>query len=433
MHEIVVVVQAWLEDCLQVHVLDAEVLGNSDCACIHEGHETAEHIHRIEVRDRLSPGLPRSAMPHVRQLLRRVGLLKPRLLHDYHTICGGPGPTNYPAEVVSEILQHRCRIRDARTELRGSCPHGPCLSVPRTEIRAHRHGTEPSVSEPPEQLDESQLPRPPAERALRVTVKDLAHQGRGRFVASRSAALEPLEDVVSPNHDDDGIEAAILRQHFLENEIEMSRRDPRVTDVSDVYPGGSEHRQALRCLEQALEGSGPALGLVRRKSFDWTPARREDSVQAVPGTGDIVPTLAIRVNLEPDQGFQLRQRFPVQVATEPQTGRPHPIGHAAQPPAGAELCPDPHERQPDRDSKSPRQEAHARFHARRRPSCARRSRYGSFRYTKNTDVTPKSSTMATPAPARPARLRTSRPSLNQSNKAKTGKAPRAARGMTYRA
>ena len=112
------------------------------------------------------------------------------------------------------------------------------------------------------------MTRFPAEPLLGLDGEDLVGREWRRRERRRCALLEPLEDVTAADHDHDHGETTVSREHALQNQVELSRRDAGATDVSHVYPLGTEQAEMVRGVEYPLERSRPARLLSEREALD---------------------------------------------------------------------------------------------------------------------------------------------------------------------
>src|SRR5258705_172806 len=255
---------------------------------------------------------------------------------------------------------------------------------------------------------------------------------RCRRTRRRGALLEPVIHIARADHHNDRIEVAILREHALENEIQIRRPDSRMADVAHMNSPSAEGLQALRCIEQLLENAGPARGLVQSEALDGAPANRQHAIKSLLPAGHVPAALPVRVDVESHAPRELGKGLGVRANLDPRPRWPDVItGSSANPPAARRFGDQEESCCRERDAEDPKH--HARLCARSRGSRARRSTYGSLRYTKNTDVSPNTTTIATPAAAKPPKFRTSRPSLNHNTNPSTGSADRSNCGPTHHA
>src|SRR5256885_2722978 len=159
---------------------------------------------------------------------------------------------------------------------------------------------EPEPAHPQEQLDERELPRLPAERPLGMTHEELRRPDlRGR--RGRRPVLQPSEDVAHTDQDDDRLDAWVTWEQPLEDDIDSLRPSARAGDASHMHLGGPQTLEALRRLEHALEGTGPARVLVQQVAFRLTPAGDECSVEcgARAQARYLASPLAVAVDFQP--------------------------------------------------------------------------------------------------------------------------------------
>ena len=178
-------------------------------------------------------------------------------------------------------------------------------------------------------------------------------QGRRR-ARRRCALLEPLEDVTAADHDYDDREPTILRQHPLEDHVELSRRHARAADVSHVYSAGAEGAEILRNIEDPLQRSGPARVLIEREALDGAPPRGEHPKQPGLALAHVAPPLAVRVHVEAHAPVEVRANRPIGSQVQPGPGRPHVVARVPpNPPAPGQLGRDPYQGRAEHDPHPP--------------------------------------------------------------------------------
>ena len=131
MEEVVVGAGTWLEHRHQVNLLDAEFVRGASRTRVEERHQARQHLTRVVDRDRLSPRLPDSPVPHHRRFFLRAAFVKPRLTNDDDAIGMRLCSFYRAAKVPFEMVQHWRRVGhvraslDAVIELKGlEFPHG---------------------------------------------------------------------------------------------------------------------------------------------------------------------------------------------------------------------------------------------------------------------------------------------------------------------
>src|SRR6266576_3058641 len=123
-----------------VEVLQAELFGDRDHSRIDLAQQSVDHVEAEVDADLFLPGLPDSAMPEPRGLLRRVVLLEPRLANDEDAGRVQHCPPQRAPVMLLEVLQHGARIRHARANLRRLRAHFPARDEPSADVPLHLHG-----------------------------------------------------------------------------------------------------------------------------------------------------------------------------------------------------------------------------------------------------------------------------------------------------
>jgi len=140
--------------------------------------------------------------------------------------------------------------------------------------------------------------------------------------------------IAGPDHDDDRIEAGVPGKDALENDIELGRSDPGVSDVADVGPASAQGMDAIRGVEQLFEHPRPGLGLIQREALDRAPTHRENAIESVLASGHSTPALPIGIDVEPCSPLELRKCFGVRANLDPRPRWPDVIpGSSANRPA----------------------------------------------------------------------------------------------------
>src|SRR5207245_8909235 len=105
--------------------------------------------------------------------------------------------------------------------------------------------------------------------------------------------LPPLLRAAGRHHAEYRTRAPVLRERALENEVQVSRPDPRVADVAHVDPTGAQGAEAVRRVEQALELPRPRRWLVEREALGRAPSRHQYPVEPLLIPAHITTALAV--------------------------------------------------------------------------------------------------------------------------------------------
>ena len=216
------------------------------------------------------------------------------------------------------------------------------------------------------------------------------------------ALLYPMVNVARSDHDENRIEMTVLGKHARENKIQLGRPHSRVTDVAHVHPPRTQSREGVWRIEKTLEAAGPATRLVEPETLNSAPACHQNSIEPGLAGADLGAALAVSVDIETTARLELGRDIRVHENFHSRVSGPDTVaGPMSQPPAAPELRNCEGGNNDERARHDPG--GHARLHALSNGRRARRSMYGSLRYTNTAHVNATTAIIARPAPANSVR------------------------------
>src|SRR3954451_1740493 len=145
MEEVVVGAGTWLEDRHQVNLLDAEFVRGASRTRVEERHQARQHLTRLVDRDRLSPRLSDSPVPHHRRFFLSAAFVKPRLTNDDDAIGMRLCSFYRAAKVPFEMIQHWGVVGHALPSLSLWRAHPPPPADPPARTGVDLHWTQPTL------------------------------------------------------------------------------------------------------------------------------------------------------------------------------------------------------------------------------------------------------------------------------------------------
>ena len=130
--------------------------------------------------------------------------------------------TDDTTEMVFEMREDDARIGQLRADLLGCCAHAARGRVPRPCTVLDFRRMKPQSTQSANNFNKRPRARSPTEPLQRVLGKQ--HEFRNRRGRTRwlGALLQPVIDIARTNHDQDRVETTVLREHALEDELQLS-------------------------------------------------------------------------------------------------------------------------------------------------------------------------------------------------------------------
>src|SRR5439155_1139021 len=125
------------------------------------------------------------------------------------------------------------------------------------------------------------------------------------------------------------IDPPVARQDVLEDQIKLTRADPRSRDVPDVDPPDAEAAAGRLRREHALHDAGPARVLIEGEAFGGAAAGHEDAEQSVAIGANLPAALAVGVDLEPHARLDARERVRLLAQLQSHARQPDVVARVA--------------------------------------------------------------------------------------------------------